>query len=437
MNKDPGILFEDGYSSTDGKKYTVAPTIRQGQCQLKTDALLPPTELPKGMVPSMTEIEATPSCGLRMVSTFSGCGGSCLGFRMAGYRTLWASEFVPIAAETYRLNHPGVHVDERDIREVQAQDILDTAGLGVGELDVFEGSPPCASFSTAGKREAGWGKVKKYSDMKQRTDDLFFEYIRLLEGLQPKVFVAENVKGLVMGKAKGYFVQIHAAMKQAGYRVSCRVLDAQYFGVPQHRERAIFVGVRNDLEVAPSHPKPQTQPVALKEALPWIVARGSNAGFGTKDGWKDSEEPSATIGTTPTTGNGASAPGQCLADTSIEGYAIGDEWDKLKPGGQSEKYFQLVKADPSKPSPCITQAGGAGSIACVTHPYEKRKFTIPELRRICGFPDDFQLPGTYAQQWERLGRAVPPPMMQAVAAHIRDEILTPTLEATGEKFEVR
>ena len=392
MNKDPGILFEDGYSSTDGKKYTVAPTIRQGQCQLKTDALLPPTELPKGMVPSMTEIEATPSCGLRMVSTFSGCGGSCLGFRMAGYRTLWASEFVPIAAETYRLNHPGVHVDERDIREVQAQDILDTAGLGVGELDVFEGSPPCASFSTAGKREAGWGKVKKYSDMKQRTDDLFFEYIRLLEGLQPKVFVAENVKGLVMGKAKGYFVQIHAAMKQAGYRVSCRVLDAQYFGVPQHRERAIFVGVRNDLEVAPSHPKPQTQPVALKEALPWIEIKA--------------------IGET-----------RLLPPSRIR---------RLQDANSD---FSVQEASPKKPCPTIT-ISSAGNDVIPASP-EKRKFTIPELRRICGFPDDFQLPGTYAQQWERLGRAVPPPMMQAVAAHIRDEILTPTLEATGEKFEVR
>lgn len=364
----------------------------------------------------MAEIEAIPSCGLRMVSTFSGCGGSCLGFRMAGYRTLWASEFIPIAAETYRLNHPGVPVDQRDIREVTAAEIMEATGLRVGELDVFEGSPPCASFSTAGSREAGWGKVKKYSETKQRTDDLFFEYIRLLEGLQSKVFVAENVKGLVIGKAKGYFKQIYGAMQQAGYRVSCRVLDAQYFGVPQHRERAIFIGVREDLDRAPSHPKPQTQPVPLKAALPWIAEYATNSSF--EERWETADKPAPTI----LQSGGNEKGGMCKA-ASIEGYAIGDEWEKLAIGEQSEKYFQLVKCDPNKPVPTITQAGGAGSIASVTHSYEKRKFTIPELRRICGFPDDFRLPGTYAQQWERLGRAVPPPMMRAIAEHIRDEIL--------------
>jgi DNA (cytosine-5)-methyltransferase 1 len=367
-------------------------------------------------VPAMADIEAAPSCGLRIVSTFSGCGGSCLGFRMAGYRTLWASEFVPIAAETYRRNHPGVHVDARDIREVKPEEILEQAGLRVGELDIFEGSPPCASFSTAGNRESDWGKVKKYSETSQRTDDLFFEYVRLLEGLQPKVFVAENVKGLVIGKAKGYFKQIYGAMQQAGYRVSCRVLDAQYFGVPQHRERAIFVGVRNDLERAPSHPKPQTAPVPLRAALPWITEIATNSSFEVR--WKEADRPAPMILQSGGNENG----GMCLADTSIARYAIGDEWDKLSVGEQSEKYFQLVKADPNKPCPTVLQSSGL-SVACAVHPYEKRKFTIAELKRICGFPDDFDLPGTYAQQWERLGRAVPPPMMRAIAEHIRDEIL--------------
>ena len=368
-------------------------------------------------VPTMAEIEATPSCGLRLVSTFSGCGGSCLGFRMAGYRTLYACEFIPAAAEVYRLNHPGVPVDTRDIRAVQVADILKVTGLRVGELDVLEGSPPCASFSTAGKREAGWGKVKKYSETEQRIDDLFFEFIRLLEGLQPRVFVAENVKGLVMGKAKGYFKMIYRAMEQAGYRVACRVLDAQYFGVPQHRERAIFIGVRNDLERAPSHPKPQTAPVPLRAALPWIVASASNSSH------RPTTRPATRPATTILAGGPSDESGECIADTSIARYAIGDEWDKLAVGEQSEKYFQLMKCDPEKPVGTITQAGGAGNIASVTHPFEKRKFTIGELRRICGFPDDFQLTGTYAQQWERLGRAVPPPMMRAVAEHIRDAIL--------------
>jgi DNA (cytosine-5)-methyltransferase 1 len=147
----------------------------------------------------MTEIAAVPWNGLKVVSTFSGCGGSCLGFRMAGYRVVWANEFIPAAAETYRANHPNTLLSTEDIRKVRPGAILEATGFKVGELDAMEGSPPCASFSTAGKREKHWGKAKKYSDTVQRVDDLFFEYVRLIEGLKPKVFVAENVSGLVKG----------------------------------------------------------------------------------------------------------------------------------------------------------------------------------------------------------------------------------------------
>lgn len=399
-------------------------------------------DLGPALVPSMAEIAAVPKNGLRVVSTFSGCGGSCLGFRMAGYTTIFASEFIPAAQETYRANHPGVYLDARDIRQLTAQDIFDATGTQRGEVDVLEGSPPCASFSMAGKREASWGDIKPYSDTKQRVDDLFFEFSRIVGDLQPKVFVAENVKGLTIGKARGYLKEILLSLRGCGYKVKCAVLDAQYFGVPQHRERLIFIGVRNDLGKEPTFPKPAQAPVPLKAALPHIVARGSNAGFGTKDDWLGSEQPAATIGVGPTTGNGASPPGACIAETDISRYAIGDEWDKLKPGEQSEKYFGLTKAHQDMPCGTILAGcnGGVKSAAGVTHPFEKRKFTIPELKRICGFPDDFILTGTFAQQWERLGRAVAPPMMAAVAAHIRDTILTTgnvaTLEATGEVFPV-
>jgi DNA (cytosine-5)-methyltransferase 1 len=122
--------------------------------------------------------------------------------------------------------------------------------------------------------------------------------------------------------------------------------------------------------------------------------------------------------------------GYVEAETDISGYAIGDEWDKLRPGEKSDKYFQLQKPSLDKPCPTITSppngtfshtapSGSAG----VVHPTEKRKFSIAELKRICAFPDDFQLTGTYAQQWERLGRAVPPVMMYHIAKTVRDEIL--------------
>lgn len=112
-------------------------------------------------VPSMAAIRALPWNGFNAISTFSGCGGSSLGYRLAGFRVLWASEFIDAARDSYRANKADYTIlDGRDIREVTAEDILTAIKMQPGELDLFDGSPPCASFSTAGKREAGWVGVK-------------------------------------------------------------------------------------------------------------------------------------------------------------------------------------------------------------------------------------------------------------------------------------
>ena len=101
----------------------------------------------------------------------------------------------------------------------------------------------------------------------------------------------------------------------------------------------------------------------------------------------------------------------------------GDEWERLRPGEGSDKYLNLKRTRLDGPSHCISSAGGNTSTASITHPTEKRKFSIAELRRIGGFPDDFVLTGTFAQQWERIGRAVPPVMMMHIANTIKEEIL--------------
>jgi DNA (cytosine-5)-methyltransferase 1 len=378
---------------------------------------------PPYRVPSMMEIAAIPWNGFTAASTFSGCGGSSLGYRMAGFRILYANEFIPAAQDSYRANAADyTFLDTRDIRTVQPHDILEKIGLAPGELDLFDGSPPCASFSTAGKREAGWGTVKKYSDSEQRTDDLFFEFARLLRGLQPKTFVAENVSGLVKGTAKGYFLEILRELKSCGYNISCKVLDAKWLGVPQSRQRTIFVGVRNDLNLTPIHPSPMPYCYSVRDALPWIVDARQTKVFKEPDRIF-TETPAPTI---TTLGIGAKRNDCCIveAETDISRFAIGAEWDKIKgPGGKSEKYFQLVRPSTDKPCPTITFGAGALSCAGVVHPTEKRRFSIAELKRICAFPDDFKLTGTYAQQWERCGRSVPPVMMSHIAATIRDKIL--------------
>jgi DNA (cytosine-5)-methyltransferase 1 len=116
------------------------------------------------------------------------------------------------------------------------------------------------------------------------------------------------------------------------------------------------------------------------------------------------------------------------AETDISRYAIGAEWDKLKPGEQSAKYFSLVKPALNAPCPTATASGGGGSIASIVHPTERRKFTIAELKRICAFPDDYVLTGSYADQWARCGNAVPPVMMYHIA-----KVLVPVL--TTERME--
>ena len=386
-----------------------------------TDTMKPDPNKPPYRVPLMSEISALPWNGYNVVSTFSGAGGSCLGYRMAGFKVLWANEFVPAAQDTYRRNHPGSILDTRDIRTVQPQEILDAVELEKGEIDLLDGSPPCASFSTAGKRETDWGKVKNYSDVKQRTDDLFFEYIRILDGLQPKVFVAENVSGLVKGTAKGYFKMILQGMKDCGYTVTAKLLDAQWLGVPQQRQRIIFIGVRNDLGLAPVHPKPLTYQYSVRDALPWIQQMQTGS-YGAE--WRGTGEPSgAVLSSDGTRDHRRNVIAPVEKETDISRYAIGDEWDRIGEDGHSKKYLQLTRPGRNGVVNTVTAEGGNTSLAGVTHPTEKRKFSIAELRRICAFPDDFILTGSYAQQWERLGRSVPPVMMAAIASEIKTGIL--------------
>jgi len=416
----------------------------------------------------MAEIAAIPWNGFKVISTFSGCGGSSLGYKMAGFKVVWANEFIPAAQDTYRLNAPDTILDTRDIRQLQPEEVLEAIELRAGELDIMDGSPPCAAFSTAGKREAGWGKEKKYSDTKQRVDDLFFEYARLLRGIQPKVFIAENVSGLIKGTAKGYFKEILAALKDCGYNVKAQVLDAQWLGVPQSRQRLIFIGVRSDLGIEPAFPKPLSYRYSVREVIPWIDGVSCLLS-GKKPGMKSSDEPCPTVMVGNTGGNsrhqvrvvhdtkgqysqgdvtdrpcpaitigvnGLNSSHYLITEppvdpaTDISRFAIGKEALNVPEGGKSQKYFSLQRAHRDRPCPTVTQSLGWGTGpngekggATVIHPTECRRFTIAELKRICAFPDDFELTGTYAQQWERLGRAVPPLMMRAIAETVRDDIL--------------
>jgi DNA (cytosine-5)-methyltransferase 1 len=273
-------------------------------------------------------------------------------------------------------------MDTRDIRTIQPHEVLDKINLKVGELDFLDGSPPCASFSTAGKREKDWGKVKSYSGKQQRTDDLFYEYIRMVKEIKPKIFVAENVKGLIMGKAKGYFNKFLAEFNKLNYNVKASLLDASYLEVPQMRKRVFIIGVRKDLNRQPVFPKKHKQ---------MIVKNVYDKNYPVEKEAKHIPK-------------------------SYMKYLV-----NLKQGEQPNgSFFSLKRNHLYRPSYTILATYGAG--ACVMHPYENRHMSIAELKDICSFPQSFKLTGTWRNQCERLGRSVPPNMMKNIIKTLRKEV---------------
>ena len=193
-----------------------------------------------------------------VISTFAGGGGSSTGYRLAGGKILCINEFVEEARNTYHENYPNTPILPDDIKELHLEgehELLDAANIGVGEVDILDGSPPCSAFSMAGAvvhgggHSSGFGKTKNYSDGKkvENIEDLFFEFIRVAKDIQPKVIVAENVSGLLMGEAKNYYYRITAEFGNIGYNVSSKLLDSSHYGVPQTRKRVIFIAVREDV----------------------------------------------------------------------------------------------------------------------------------------------------------------------------------------------
>lgn len=308
-----------------------------------------------------------------VISLFAGCGGSSLGYQMAGGKVLLAVEWDKNAVETYALNFPQTPIYHGDIAKLSVEDCLKRIGKKPGELDILDGSPPCQGFSTAGKR-----------DFSDERNQLFREYVRLLQGLQPKVFVMENVSGMVKGKMKLIFAEIMQELKASGYRVRTRLMNAMYYGVPQSRQRLIFIGVREDLGIEPSHPNPQARPRTVQQAFAGLQLT-------------EAELQHTTL--TPL----------------YQRY-----WHEAGQGGVIGKLNQNKRLALSKPSTTLQKAEGNGG---VYHPTECRSLTVTELKRLGSFPDDFAFAGNRTDAQERIGNTVPPLFMKAIAEHIRDNIL--------------
>jgi len=349
-------------------------------------------------------LKNNPPNGKTLVSLFAGCGGSSLGYKAIGYDIRLAVEWDKGATFIYRDNFPETTMHEGDINKMDVGEALRLMELRQGELDVLDGSPPCQGFSGAGKRQ--------FADIR---NELFHEYVRLLRGMMPKAFIMENVAGLAMGKMKILFSEMTRALQDSGYKVACRQLNAWWYGVPQSRERLIWVGIRNDIEGEPSHPQPMLRrPVSVRQALNLIsdVAM-KNDDFVNK--WQSSDRPAPTL---------MSSQRPVMGITiDINNYNKPRDWSPVAHtlrGGQKPRI--AIAGSYSFPKNAIANGQNINkpsqTLAAIRPPTlvngtATRSITIEEAKVLQSFPPWFRI-----QQYKYIGNSVPPLMAQAIGEHI-------------------
>lgn len=314
----------------------------------------------------------------KSIELFAGAGGLALGLEMAGFTHIGLVEFDKSAANTLKLNRPNWNVLCEDIEKVALRDLEKEFGINKFELDLLSGGAPCQSFSYAGKRLG----------LEDTRGTMFYHYATFLKKLQPKMFLFENVRGLLTHDKGKTFKTIYDIFEEQGYQVNYSVLNALDYGVAQKRERLILVGIRKDLSknINFEFPKKHKKQLVLRDIL------------------KDVPES------------------EC-AKYSMEKQEI---FKLVPPGG----YWKDIDSNIAKVymKKCWFMGGGRTGILrrlsldepCLTvlttpqmkqtercHPIEVRPFSIRENARIQSFPDDWEFTGTVASKYKQIGNAVP------------------------------
>ncbi len=329
----------------------------------------------------LSDLKDVPKHGLKVMSCFHCGGGSTMGYKLAGFDVLGGVEIDPEMMKIYRANHNpkysflmGVQDFNKLPREKIPQEFFN--------LDILDGSPPCSSFSMAGSREKAWGKKKKFREgqAEQVLDDLFFHFIETARILQPKVVVAENVKGLVIGKAKGYVKQIFQMFNHAGYEVQLFLLNAAFMGVPQKRERTFFIARRKDLKLKEIKLQFEEKPITIRKALGYLFnERGKD--FRSSINYKYYKQIK---------------PGQSFSEAHPKG-----------------SLFSLIRLDPDQPAPTLTATNATSQLYRWDDMFGLSGIQAQILQT---FPIDYNFLGT--DPGYVCGMSVPPFMMQRVARQI-------------------
>jgi DNA (cytosine-5)-methyltransferase 1 len=328
------------------------------------------------------------------IDLFAGAGGLSLGLQEAGFEVRLAVEYDRVAAQTYRENL-GAHVVEADLSEYSARELLQRSGLAVGECDLLAGGPPCQGFS-----------VQRRGSDEDARNDLVGHYARFVAGIRPKLFLMENVSGLMSKRGRPFLDKLLTEVAKLGYSTHIAKLEAADFGVPQFRKRVILVGQRKDIKLSPFRfPQP-------------------TFGEGT---YRTVREAIFDLPSPPTDGK----PHPEVANHAREARLSARNIERLQhipPGGgrlDLPEHLQLPchvnnpshrhvdvygRLEWDKPSGTITARFDSFTRGRFAHPVEHRSLTLREGARLQTFPDAFIFHGNREEIARQIGNAVPPRM---------------------------
>lgn len=324
------------------------------------------------------------------IELFAGAGGLALGIENAGFDSLGLIELDKTASDTLKCNRPNWNVINDDIANISCQNLLEYFGLEKGELDLLSGGAPCQSFSYAGKRLG----------LEDARGTLFYHYAKFLEQLQPKMFLFENVRGLLNHDKGRTYRTIVDIFESTGYTVQKEILNAWDYGVAQKRERLITIGIRNDLvdKISFSFPVPHKYKPVLRDIL---------LDCPKSEGTPYSKYKQEIFDLVP--------PGGYWRDIPED---IAKEYMKscwYMEGGRTGILRRLSLDEPSLT--VLTSPSQKQTDRC--HPLESRPFTIRENARCQSFPDSWQFCGSVGQQYKQVGNAVPVNLAYEIALEIR------------------
>ena len=352
---------------------------------------------------------------LTSISLFSGAGGLDVGLEQAGFRTCVFVDMDPISCKTLRANFPDRSILCKRVEDLSTEEILDAAGLKVGEVDLLAGGPPCQPFS----KSRHW--VLENRGLNDPRASTLWEFVRVLREAKPRAFIMENVHGLKYRIHKDALQALLKEIKAAGYTANAKVLCAADYGVPQIRYRLFVIGARDGLEVSfppPTH-APQPDLTGLK---PYVTA------------------------------------GEAIGDLNFDIAEVPEElkvkgkWGHLLPQippGDNYLFFTakrghhnpifkwrsrywsfLLKLSPDRPS--WTIQAQPGPYVGPFH-WDNRRLTVLELKRLQTFPDEYIIKGNYREAHRQIGNAVPPLLAKILGENLKRQIARHVAQQGGRK----